>query len=62
MPSIDKRPGMEGKSWRALVTYDGRRIHLGNFSTWDEARLSEIKFRISALEDEALDIRKKIAS
>lgn len=53
MPS----PRRNGK-YQAKVRYLGGTIVLGTFSTWEEARLQEIEFKISVLEDERKELER----
>lgn len=54
--------GVEQYYARAEYSFEGKRqcINLGRFDTWEEARMSEIRFRLSELEDQYLELKAKI--
>jgi hypothetical protein len=36
-------------------------VYLGNYRTWEEARLAEVEFKVHLLEHEELLLRRKLA-
>jgi hypothetical protein len=43
-------------NWQAKVRHKGRTYILGTWPNWEDARLSELEFQLSVLQDEQIEL------